>query len=99
MKNLVFLFMMALVMVMAPAGQTVLAEEVQILAQADGMIDLNAAGAVDLQTLPGVGPAIAERIVAYREEQGGFSSVDDLVQVKGVGSKTLEKLRSLVYVQ
>ena len=42
---------------------------------------------------------LAADIVAYREQQGGFSSVDELVQVKGVGSKTLEKLRRLVYVK
>ncbi len=56
-------------------------------------VDINRAGAEELQTLPGVGPAIAERIL-IRRRQHRFETVDDLLDVKGVGPATLERLRS-----
>jgi len=65
---------------------------------AGGVIDLNAADATQLETLPGIGPALAGRIVAWREENGGFSSVDDLLAVSGIGEKVLAGLRDAVLV-
>jgi competence protein ComEA len=64
----------------------------------DGVIDLNSADAVQLETLPRVGPAIAERIVAWREANGRFASVDQLLDVPGIGSKTLDGFRERVRV-
>lgn len=55
-------------------------------------VDVNRAGVAELQSLPGIGPALAERIVAAREEQM-FSSLDDLARVRGIGSATIERLR------
>ena len=55
-------------------------------------VDINRAGAEELRTLPGVGPAIAERILIRRRERR-FESVDDLLEVKGIGPTTLERLR------
>lgn len=57
------------------------------------IIHLNQASAEDLQALPGVGPALSERIVAYRTENGPFSSVDQLSEVKGIGEAKLAKFR------
>lgn len=57
------------------------------------VVDVNRAGARDLQTLSGVGPVLAERILALRKEKGGFGSVDELLEVRGVGPATLESLR------
>ena len=62
----------------------------------DEVIDLNAADAYDLDRLPGIGPAKAEAILAYREEHGPFQSVDDLLSVSGIGEVTLENLRPYV---
>ena len=62
----------------------------------DEVIDLNAADAYDLDRLPGIGPAKAEAILAYREEHGPFQSVDDLLAVSGIGEVTLENLRPYV---
>ena len=59
-------------------------------------LDLNTATAGELETLPGIGPVMAERIIAYREANGPFSSVDELDNVAGIGPKTLESLRPLV---
>jgi competence protein ComEA len=61
-------------------------------------VNLNAADVEALITLPGVGSALAARIVAHREQSGAFDSVDDLVQVNGIGPTLLERLRTEVAV-
>ena len=61
-------------------------------------VNLNTATAEELQTLPGVGPVTAEAIVTWRTENGRFSSVDDLLEVSGIGEKTLADLRDRVTV-
>lgn len=61
-----------------------------------GPVDLNAADAVALQTLPGVGPATAEKIIAHRETVGPFTGLQDLDAVPGVGPAALERLRDRV---
>lgn len=60
-------------------------------------IDLNTAGADELQALPRIGPITAKRILTFRAELGPFSAVDDLQQISGIGEKTVELLRPLVY--
>lgn len=57
-----------------------------------GPVDLNTADATTLETLPGIGPVLAERIVAWREENGPFASVDELGDVSGIGPALLEQL-------
>ncbi|HMO59523.1 MAG TPA: ComEA family DNA-binding protein [Roseiflexaceae bacterium] len=64
----------------------------------DGRIDLNTAGVAELDTLPGIGPAIAERIVAHRTSNGPFRSVAELQQIKGIGPALLEQITPLVTV-
>jgi competence protein ComEA len=61
-------------------------------------VNLNAATAEQLDTLDGVGPATAQKILEYRQLHGGFASVDDLAQVSGIGPKRLESLRAQVTV-
>jgi len=58
----------------------------------DGRLDLNRASAEELESLPGIGPKTAERIVADRAKRGRFRSVKDLGRVKGIGPKTLSRL-------
>lgn len=67
-------------------------------APTDALVNLNTADLVALDTLPGVGPVTAEAIVAWREENGPFRTVDDLLEVKGIGEATLAELRDLVSV-
>jgi len=63
------------------------------------IVHINQATAAQLTSLPGIGPAIAERIVADRRERGPFRSVNDLGRVKGIGPKKLSKLRPYVRVE
>lgn len=64
----------------------------------DGRVNLNTADAAALDTLPGVGPATAAKILAWRESHGRFASVEDLLDVGGIGEAKLEALRDLVTV-
>jgi competence protein ComEA len=59
-------------------------------------INLNTATKEELESLPGIGPVLAQRIIDYREEHGPFQSVDELLKVKGIGTELLEKIRDLV---
>lgn len=63
-----------------------------------GLVNLNTADAAALETLPGVGPALAARILAWRDENGPFRAVDELLAVAGIGEKTLAGFRDLVTV-
>ena len=62
------------------------------------MVNLNTATLEQLDTLPGVGPVTATAIIAWRDANGSFSSVDQLGEVDGIGPARLEKLRALVSV-
>ena len=61
-------------------------------------VNINTATAEELQTLPRIGPAMAQRIIAWREAHGGFRSVDELDAVPGIGPSMLENLRPLVTI-
>lgn len=61
-------------------------------------INLNSATAAQLEKLPGVGPATAARIVEYREKNGAFKKIEDLMNVRGIGEKTFLTLKPLITV-
>lgn len=63
-----------------------------------GKVNLNTADAALLDTLPGVGPATAAKIIAWREQNGRFESIEDLLDVGGIGEAKFESLRALVTV-
>ncbi len=63
-----------------------------------GLIALNRADSSELEDLPGLGPVLAERIVAYREANGPFETVEDLLEVPGIGEAKLASIRDLVVV-
>jgi len=64
----------------------------------DGVVNLNTADPAALETLPRIGPALAQRIIDWRDENGGFRSVDDLLAVPGIGEKLLAGVREKVRV-
>lgn len=62
-------------------------------------INLNTATQAELELLPGIGPALAKRILEYRSSKGRFSSVEEVDKVKGIGEKTMARIRPLVKVE
>jgi competence protein ComEA len=68
------------------------------VAGAPAKINLNTATLAELDTLPGVGPVLAQRIIDHRGKRGPFRSVDDLRQVDGIGEETFARLKDLVVV-
>ncbi|MGD9252443.1 MAG: ComEA family DNA-binding protein [Holophagae bacterium] len=63
-----------------------------------GVVNINTANAEQLQLLPRVGPALASRIMDFREASGPFRSVDEIVAVKGIGERALAKLRPYITI-
>ena len=61
-------------------------------------LDLNTAASFDLHAVPGIGPGMAKRILQYRNTTGGFISLDQLLEVKGIGKKTLLKIKPFLSV-
>ncbi|MEX2654022.1 MAG: ComEA family DNA-binding protein [Acidimicrobiia bacterium] len=64
----------------------------------DGVVVVNRATLTELESLPGVGPVLAERILAHRDEHGPFEAVEDLLDVSGIGEATLARLRPLIRI-
>ena len=63
-----------------------------------GSVDLNSADVTALDALPGVGPVMAARIIAWRAQHGRFTTIDQLREVSGIGQRTFERLRPYVHV-
>ena len=70
----------------------------QIGAENTERVDLNTADREVLEALPGIGPRTAELIIEYRNDNGGFKKVEDLMNVRGIGERTFLRLRELVTV-
>ena len=66
--------------------------------EAGERIDLNRATKEELIELPGIGPVLAERIIQFRRQHGGFRGVEELLEVKGIGRKRFERIKDLVVV-
>ena len=61
-------------------------------------LNINSASEDQLQSLPGIGPVLARRIVAYREENGGFSQLEELMLVEGIGEKRMEEILEYITI-
>lgn len=72
--------------------------DARVNAQPSQPVDVNKAGLEELQTVRGIGPVLAERIVQHREQNGRFEKIEDLAAVPGIGQAKLEKLRSQVTI-
>lgn len=112
MRDLIIIFLCAMVTIIS-VQQVIGAEEVlettaeQATASVNGVesaetasapVDINSADAALLSTLPGIGPKTAEKITTYRATNGPFESVDELLNISGIGSQKLEKIRLLVTI-
>lgn len=64
----------------------------------DGKININTASETELDQLPGIGPSLAKRIIAYREENGYFTSIEELTNVSGIGEKKFEELKDKICI-
>lgn len=73
-------------------------QSVTINGNEDGKVRINSATAEDLQKLQGIGPSKASAIIAYRDEHGPFKTVEDLLQVSGIGEKTLENMKDEIVI-
>jgi len=67
--------------------------------RANDLININTATQIQLESLPGIGPAYAEAIIQYRLENGPFEKIEDIQDVKGIGPITFEKIRSLITIR
>lgn len=63
-----------------------------------GKININTAGIKELDTLEGIGEKMARRIITYREQNGSFKQIEDIMKVQGIGKKTFEKLKDSICV-
>ena len=62
-------------------------------------IDINRANEIELIQLPGIGPVTAKRIIEYRKQRGSFTTLESLKEVKGIGNKTLEKMKPFIMIE
>jgi competence ComEA-like helix-hairpin-helix protein len=80
----------------APAALRPAPSDSTAAAAGGGHVDLNRASAEELDALPGIGPVLAERILAYRRAHGPFREPEDLLQVRGIGPRLFARLRSRI---
>jgi len=73
-------------------------ETAQQSAKTNGKININTAGLAELDSIPGIGPVLAQRIIDYREQNGFFSSPEEIQNVSGIGTKTYEKMADYITV-
>jgi len=82
----------------APALQAAAESKTSSKAATAQPVDINSATLEQLTTVPGIGPSLAQRIIEFREKQGPFQRIEDLLKIRGIGERSLEKIRPHVKV-
>jgi competence protein ComEA len=85
--------------VIGEESEMMLTGEMTEAGKEEGKVNLNSASEAELQTLPGIGPSKAAAIMEYRTENGSFKSVEELMEISGIGEKTFEKLKESITVR
>jgi competence protein ComEA len=99
-KQLFLTYFIGLVFCLSFAGYSAFAADSNVFPKVKAVkVDLNAARAEELSRLPGIGVKKAEAIVAYRKENGPFHSEAELLKVKGIGEKLLDKIKPMITVE
>ena len=102
MRRLMFALVILVATVISPSASWAQAAEGGSSAKARATtanpVNLNSASAAQLQTLPGIGASAAQRIVEYRQKNGNFKKIEELMNVKGIGEKSFLKLKPLITV-
>lgn len=80
------------------SGDNVITEESNMKKTSNSLVNINEATQTELETLPGIGPSTALKIISYREENGKFSSIEDIKNVSGIGDNKFENIRELISV-
>jgi competence protein ComEA len=85
-------------LLVTPASPAAQSKPGQATKAAPAVVNLNTATSSQIEMLPGVGASTAKRIIEYRDKNGGFKKIEELMNVKGIGEKSFLKLKSLVTV-
>ena len=80
------------------AQPAAIAQQAPKQTEAPAIVNINTAPQAELEKLPGIGPAMAARIVEYRQKNGGFKKIEELMNVQGIGEKAFLKLKPLVTI-
>jgi competence protein ComEA len=70
----------------------------EVVTSTTELLDINTASTTELEELPGIGPTTAQKIVEYREQNGPFISIEDIINVSGIGPGTFERIKDLITV-
>ena len=80
------------------SGNNVVTEENKVEEKKNVLVNINVATQTELESLPGIGPSTALKIISYREEQGNFTCIEDIKNVSGIGDSKFEKIKELICV-
>ena len=80
------------------SGDNVIVEEEQMKDSIDSLVNINKATQTELESLPGIGPSTAMKIISYRQEQGFFNNIEDIKNVSGIGDSKFESIKDLICV-
>ena len=99
--TLLFLFVILYIAYLVPADNYSVTTERQVVETGESIhyVNINVAAQEELEQLEGIGPTLAQRIVDYRDSHGEFTDVEQLLEIEGIGEKTLNNIRDLLILE